>query len=89
MPITERSIPQYAQNIVWRNYLKGIVVDPEIALNTTASFIFLQVNGKNTVASISENLSQQYDITYQEAYEDVVMIVDRLVEENILLLDTV
>ncbi|MDD9139535.1 MAG: PqqD family protein [Candidatus Cardinium sp.] len=82
--ITADSILKYASNIQWRNYLKGIVIEPEIALNITAAFIFLQINGEDSIATIAGKLSKQYNISNQEACDDVIMIVTRLIEDNIL-----
>lgn len=53
-------------------------------LNTTASFIWRQFDGNTTVSAITERLVDQFQVDDVVAADDVMAIVDRLRELNLL-----
>jgi hypothetical protein len=78
-------VPRLKPNCKWREYLKGIVIEPELALNETAAVIFRLIDGKRSLVEISLEASKHYqDITVARVLEDAMDLVERLQEEEVV-----
>lgn len=79
------AVPRLKPNCKWREYLKGIVIEPELALNETAAVIFRLIDGKKSLVEISLEASKHYkDITVAKVLEDAMDLVERLQEEEVV-----
>jgi Coenzyme PQQ synthesis protein D (PqqD) len=79
------AIPCLKPNCKWRAYLKGIVIEPELALNETAAVIFRLIDGKKSLAEISLEASKHYQgITVAKVLEDAMDLLERLQEEEVI-----
>ncbi len=79
------AIPRLKPNCKWRAYLKGIVIEPELALNETAAVIFRLIDGKKSLTEISLEASRYYkDITVAQVLKDAMSLVERLQEEEVV-----
>jgi Coenzyme PQQ synthesis protein D (PqqD) len=79
------AVPRLKPNCKWREYLKGIVIEPELALNETAAVIFRLIDGKRSLVEISLEASKHYqDITVARVLEDAMDLVERLQEEEVV-----
>jgi Coenzyme PQQ synthesis protein D (PqqD) len=79
------AVPRLRPNCKWRAYLKGIVIEPEIALNETAAVIFRLIDGKKSLIEISLEASKHYqNITVAKVLEDAMALIERLKEEEIV-----
>lgn len=54
------------------------------SLNPTGVFIWEHLNGKRTVADISEAIEQKYDISSQDANNSVSTLINELAEEKLV-----
>jgi hypothetical protein len=87
MNIDKETIPKLKNEVKWRTYLKGIVIEPEIALNETASCIFRLINGENSIqAMVKEILNEYQSINEEELLKDIILLIERLVEEKVVVL---
>jgi hypothetical protein len=79
------AIPCLKPNCKWRAYLKGIVIEPELALNETAAVIFRLIDGKKSLIEISLEASRYYkDIAVAQVLKDSMSLLERLQEEEVI-----
>jgi len=79
------TVPHLRPNCKWREYLKGIVIEPELALNETAAVIFRLIDGKRSLMEISLEASRHYkDIPVGQVLKDAMNLVERLQEEEVI-----
>jgi len=71
-------------NNEYRSYGKGILFNNGFALNETASLIFRQCDGKNSVSSIINALSSEYEVSTEELITDVDACIKEMLENNII-----
>jgi len=53
-------------------------------LNTTATFIWRQLDGATSISAIATRLAERFDVDDAVAADDVAAIVDKLRELNLL-----
>lgn len=77
----------YAHNLERpsRVYLKGIVIEPGLALNETAALFYSSLNGKRTLAEVVELLAESYDAPLSQCLDDCVELAQELEIEKIIL----
>jgi coenzyme PQQ synthesis protein D (PqqD) len=85
MDITPQTVLFHNPERIWRQYLKGVVVEPGVALNETAAALFTQVNGERTLEQICTELLNEFDTDAETCYQDAVEVVTDLLEQGILL----
>ena len=76
-------------DIAWQEYDgEAVLVDPEetvcMVLNDTASFIWKLCEKSMSIDELSARLSEEYDVSPEEAGQDVGTIVSEFLEKNIL-----
>ena len=84
MDIAAEQIFQLSPSITWRKYLKGVVVEPGIALNESATEVFLRIDGQRSVAAISRELTSLFEIDYETCLADTVALMTDLAEQGII-----
>ena len=67
-----------------RSYLKGVVIEPGLALNETAALFFQALDGKRTVSEAADAVAQEYDISPQECLGDCLELARDLEKEEII-----
>ena len=85
-------IPHYAQNplLAWRE-IQGevVIISPEDSvvheLNSTASFIWKQVDSQRSAAEIAARVAEEFDVTYGAALCDTEDLLARFAEKGLLL----
>lgn len=55
-----------------------------LVLNATGAAIFKQLNGQTSLQAIAENLSQTYQVPFEQAGTDVLALVTQLLERALL-----
>ena len=83
---------KYAQNplLAWRE-IQGevVIISPEDSrvheLNSTASFIWKQVDSQRSAAEIAERLAEEFDVTYEAALYDTEDLLASFAEKGLLL----
>jgi Coenzyme PQQ synthesis protein D (PqqD) len=79
------AVPRLRPNCKWREYLRGIIIEPELALNETAAVLFRLIDGKKSITEISLEASKHYqNITVEKVLEDARALIERLEEEKIV-----
>lgn len=84
MDISPDRIIQLNRSITWRKYLKGVVVEPGIALNESATEVFLLIDGKRSIGEITRELCSVFDIDYETCLADTVALVADLADQGIV-----
>lgn len=85
MEITPATVLRHNPDRVWRQYLKGVVVEPGIALNETAASLFLRIDGNRTLEQICVDLLEEYDTDLATFSADAVSVATDLLEQGIVL----
>jgi hypothetical protein len=85
MTITAELVLKHNPERVWRQYLKGVVVEPGVALNETAAAIFLKIDGQRTLRQICEDLIQEFDVDWDTFFGDASEVVQDLLDQGIVL----
>jgi hypothetical protein len=88
--ISAERIIQLNPSITWRKYLKGVVVEPGIALNESATEVFLRIDGKRSVGDITRELTSVFEIDHETCLADTVALIADLADQGIVdILDAV
>lgn len=84
MDITAETVFKHNPERTWRKYLKGVVVEPGIALNESATEIFTRVDGKKTFAQICQEVADVFDIDLATSTADTAELLADLKEQGIV-----
>lgn len=72
----------------WREYEKGSLIENGVALNETGTFIWKLCDGKTSIAKIIAAVTEKYDVKKQTAERNILDLLQLLVEENTLKLNS-
>lgn len=82
--LSESVVPIRNENRVWRQYMKGIVIEPGLALNETGAEFLLACDGTRTLKDITQEMSDQYDIPFDECLTDLAELCQDLLDRDII-----
>jgi hypothetical protein len=68
-----------------RSYLKGVVIEPGLALNETAAILYNVLDGTRDLDSAASEIAQTYDVPHAECLSDCLELVKELESENIII----
>lgn len=85
--LSKEVVPTINENCVWRKYLKGIVIEPGLALNETGALFFEKCDGTRTIEQICELISAEYQVDIEECLHDMLELCAELEEQEILVLN--
>lgn len=85
MDITPQTVLTHNPERLWRQYLKGVVIEPGVALNETAAALFIRINGERTLDQICAELLTEFEADAETCYQDAVEVVTDLLEQGIVL----
>ena len=82
--LSENELLKSKPKMLWeyRVYSKGSLLENGVVLNDTATFIYQECNGKNTVSDILSKLCENYNIDGKTAKKDLLVIINRLINET-------
>ncbi|MET3600717.1 PqqD family protein [Martelella mangrovi] len=83
------AIPVLNDNVEWRSYLKGVVINPDFALNEAAASMFKLIDGKRSIEMIGEEITKEYEVDLDVALQDCWELVQDLRNNGILKLRSV
>jgi hypothetical protein len=66
-----------------RKYLRGIIIDPGLALNSVAADIYELLDGKRTLRDVATRIAAEYDVTEDQCRADAVNLAIELVDEGV------
>jgi hypothetical protein len=78
------SIFQHNPSRPFREYLKGIVIEPGLALNESAASFFKILDGQTTVRDAAAMVAASYETSLDECLVDCLELVRELEKENII-----
>lgn len=83
-PIQNDSLLKNKPAMLWeyRVYSKGSLLENGVVLNDTATFVYQQCNGQNTVSDILSKLCKNYDIKTSRAKKDLLILIRSLINET-------
>lgn len=67
-----------------REYHRGLIIEPGLALNTVAADIYKLLDGNRTLKAVAATISSEYDVTEQQCLTDVINLATELVEEGVI-----
>lgn len=67
-----------------RSYLKGIVIEPGLALNETAALFYQALDGKRTLLQAATKVAENYDIPSKQCLTDCLELAKDLEAESII-----
>jgi hypothetical protein len=84
------NIPILSSELIWRAMEDGLViVSPEEGkvrvLNESASTIWTLVDGNRTIGEIAIILSERFEVTTDQAFQDVDAFLETMVKEGLVL----
>lgn len=82
--ITKDSIPSVHPECIWRKYLKGVVIEPGLALNETGALFFENCDGEKSIDQICRIIQTEYTVSYEECLQDLIEMCEDLEEQEIL-----
>lgn len=82
--VTKDLVVAINPTVQWRKYLKGIVIDPGLALNETAAEFFSCFDGKRSLSSISMEIAETFGVSEQQCFDDLKALVEDLLGEEIV-----
>lgn len=65
----------------YRTYSKGSLLENGVVLNNTATFVYQECNGRNTVSDILSKLCENYDVKTNKAKRDLLVFIRNLIGE--------
>ncbi|MGW2617592.1 PqqD family protein [Streptomyces sp. NPDC001500] len=65
-----------------RTYLKGVVIEPGLALNESAADLYLMLDGEHSLEELCADLLATYDAELDVLVQDAVVVCSELVEEG-------
>ncbi|MDI5962407.1 PqqD family protein [Streptomyces sp. SL13] len=65
-----------------RKYVKGIIIEPGLGLNSVAADMYLQLDGKKTVAQIVAYITDEYDVPADQCLPDALRLMTELLDEG-------
>lgn len=82
-------IPTLSSELIWRAMEDGLViVSPEEGkvrvLNESASFIWTLIDGQRSVHEIAKQLSQEYEVTTEQALQDVGAFLNTMAKSGLV-----
>jgi hypothetical protein len=85
----KQEIPQHHPNIIWRVLDDGVVVvSPQQGqvrvLNQVGTTIWGLIDGHRTTADLAKALTEQYDVSLEEAGRDLRAFLAELTERGLL-----
>lgn len=82
--LSESELLKSKPKMLWeyRVYSKGSLLENGVVLNDTATFIYQECNGKNTVSDILLRLCDNYNINKETAKKDLLVVINNLIEET-------
>lgn len=82
--MNRHSVPMINPDVAWRRYLKGVVIDPDLALNETAATIFLAIDGQRSVMDIAAIVEQAYSVSLDQATGDCITLLQALIDDSLV-----
>jgi hypothetical protein len=87
--MSQLEIPQHHPNIIWRVLDDGVVVvSPQQGqvrvLNPVGTAVWGLIDGRRTVADLAAALTEQYDVSLEEAGRDLRAFLAELTERGLL-----
>jgi hypothetical protein len=87
--MSEQQIPQHHPQVIWRVLDDGVVVvSPQQGqvrvLNPVGTTIWGLIDGRRTVTDLALALTEQYDVTLEEAGNDLHTFLAELTERGLL-----
>jgi hypothetical protein len=76
-------------NVIWRKIDDSVVIIKEdgtkfLTLNNTAAYIWEKCNGEMDAKAIATKLQEQFTVSFEETYDDVLNAL-KILEDNGLL----
>ncbi|MFH9552866.1 PqqD family protein [Streptomyces sp. NPDC017435] len=65
-----------------RTYLKGVVIEPGLALNESAADLYLKLDGEHTLEQLCTDLRSTYDAELDVLVQDAIAVCSELLEEG-------
>lgn len=85
--ITSASVLKINPSTQWRRYLKGIVLDPDLALNETGTEFFTRIDGVRTIEDIGIEIAALFNVDAAFCIKDLMLLAEQLIGEGILIGD--
>lgn len=82
--VSEASVLEPAPDRSARKYLKGIIVDPGLALNSVAADIYQLLDGQRTLGDIVARIATDYNVSEDRCLEDTVRLASELIDEGVV-----
>ena len=81
----EHSIFQHNPERPHRSYLKGIVIEPGLALNESAAVFYKALDGIRDLTQAAAEVAVVYDISLPQSVADCIELARELENERIIL----
>lgn len=82
--IDEQMVFRTSDKVVWRKYLRSVVIEPGIALNETAAAVFERLDGARTIGQICREVVDEFDVEYSVCLSDTRALVSEMLEHGML-----
>jgi len=84
--ITDDKLLKKKPIILWeyRIYSKGSLLENGIVLNDTATFVYQECNGNNTISNILLKLCKNYNVKENRARRDLLTLIRSLINEEVI-----
>jgi hypothetical protein len=87
--MSQLEIPQHHPNVIWRVLDDGVVVvSPQQGqvrvLNQVGTTVWGLIDGRRTVADLAAALTEQYNVSLEEAGRDLHAFLGELTERGLL-----
>lgn len=84
-------VPKHEPELIWRTLDDELILvrpsDGQIrVLNQTAAFIWQQIDGEKTVASLVDRICDEFDVKNAEAETDLSELLGQLVKDGFITL---
>jgi Coenzyme PQQ synthesis protein D (PqqD) len=65
-----------------RKYVKGIIIDPGLGLNSVAADMYLLLDGRRTLGDVVARITTEYDVAADQCLQDAVILANELIGEG-------
>lgn len=80
--LSEESVLESSPGRSARNYLKGIIIEPGLGLNSVAADMYRLLDGKRTIGDVATLIATDYDVAREQAVDDALRLASELIEEG-------
>ncbi len=80
--VNETTIVEPAPERPARKYVKGILIEPGLGLNSVAAEMYQLLDGKRTLGDVAARITAEYDVPVDQCLQDAVRLASELIDEG-------